>query len=145
MTFYIDIILLENVMMNYIILLATAIICKIKIKHLYILLASFIGASCAIAFYLFKELIHINIVGTLFLSGLMLYVAFKPSNLKNFLKQCIIFYLTSFCFGGVAYYLLHGTRLGLMQKINRSFNRRIPYKNSNYGRNYRIFFTNYFF
>ena len=38
MTIYIDIVLVENIIMNYIILFATAIVLKIKIKHIRFLL-----------------------------------------------------------------------------------------------------------
>ena len=44
MTIYIDVVLFENLIMNYIILLATGIILKIKIKHLRLIIASLIGA-----------------------------------------------------------------------------------------------------
>ena len=37
----------------------------------------------------------------------MAYVAFNPQNFKRMLKQVVIFYLTSFVFGGVALYLIY--------------------------------------
>ena len=37
----------------------------------------------------------------------MVYIAFNPKNKKIFLKQLMIFYLTSFTFGGVAFALLY--------------------------------------
>ena len=37
----------------------------------------------------------------------MMYVAFKPQKVKKLCKQTIIFYLTSFIFGGVALYLVY--------------------------------------
>ena len=37
----------------------------------------------------------------------MVYVGFKPQNMKNMWKQELIFYLTSFIFGGVALYLIY--------------------------------------
>ena len=45
MTVYIDIIFLENLIINYIILYATGIISKAKIKQLRIILSSIIGAT----------------------------------------------------------------------------------------------------
>ena len=44
MTIYIDVVLIENLFMNYIILFATGIILKIKMKQIRLLLASFLGA-----------------------------------------------------------------------------------------------------
>ena len=37
----------------------------------------------------------------------MTYVAFNPQNVKKMWKQILIFYLTSFVFGGVALYLIY--------------------------------------
>ena len=42
MTVYLDIIFIENTLMNYIILLATGVICKERIKHLRLIIASII-------------------------------------------------------------------------------------------------------
>ena len=50
-TIYVDIVLLENLCMNYIILFGTAYIIKIKVKHIRILLASLIGAVYAVLAY----------------------------------------------------------------------------------------------
>ena len=44
MTIYIDVVLIENLIMNYIILYATAIILKRKIKNTRLILASLLGA-----------------------------------------------------------------------------------------------------
>ena len=54
MTIYIDIIIVENLIMNYIILYATGLISKSKISHLRIFLASAIGAIYVITEYISK-------------------------------------------------------------------------------------------
>ena len=41
------------------------------------------------------------------LSIVMIYIAFKPSSLKDLSKQLLIFYMTSFVFGGSALSLIH--------------------------------------
>lgn len=41
------------------------------------------------------------------LSIVMIYIAFKPSSLKDLSKQLLIFYMTSFVFGGAALSLIH--------------------------------------
>ena len=55
MTVYIDIILLENLCMNYIILFATAYIMKLKISHIRLVASSGIGAI------IFNYVIYANI------------------------------------------------------------------------------------
>lgn len=112
MTVYIDIVFLENFFMNYIILFATAIINKVEIKLTKIAISSFIGSLYAV---LNLTQILSNSLGLLLkilLSVAMVYVAFNPQNIKKALKQLIIFYLTSFTFGGVAFALLYFVKPG---------------------------------
>ena len=44
MTMYIDIVIIENLIMNYIILYATGIVTKVKMKKTRVLISSLIGA-----------------------------------------------------------------------------------------------------
>ena len=118
MTFYIDLILLENIIMNYIIILTTGIICKAEIKQMRIGIASSLGAFYVIMLYLLALRIYNNQIIKIFVSICMIYIAFRPKNLKILLKQFVIFYLTSFCFGGAAYYLLYGINPNLIKNIN---------------------------
>ena len=107
MTIYIDIILLENLFMNYIIIYATGIIVKAPIKIIRTFLASGIGGVYAILSYMSMLEICSNLFLKIALSVVMVYIAFNPKNKKIFLKQLMIFYLTSFTFGGVAFALLY--------------------------------------
>jgi stage II sporulation protein GA (sporulation sigma-E factor processing peptidase) len=108
LTVYIDIIFLENLFMNYIIIFATGIIIKAEIKIIRTFLSSFIGSVYAVIVYtnILKNITS-NVILKIILSVVMIYVAFKPFSLKIFIKQLIIFYLTSFTFGGVAFALLY--------------------------------------
>ena len=51
-----------------------------------------------------------NLIFKLILSIVMIYVSFKPKNMKEFLRQITFFYLTSFVFGGAA--------LGVIYMVN---------------------------
>ena len=62
MTIYIDIVFLENIIMNFIIILASGLIIKTKINHLRILLASLIGAIYTVVAYISKIEIYSNII-----------------------------------------------------------------------------------
>ena len=79
--------------------------------------------------------IYSNIFLKIMLSITMVYVGFNPKNVKSFFKQLIIFYLTSFTFGGVAFALLYfiSPQKILMEK--RCINRNISNKNSFSRRN----------
>ena len=107
MTIYIDIIIVENLIMNYIILYATGIISKSKISHLHVFLASLIGAIYAVAEYIIKLNIYSNFVVKIILSVIIIFVAFQPKNVKNMCRQLVLFYVTTFTFGGVATYLIY--------------------------------------
>lgn len=118
MTLYIDLILLENIIMNYIIILATGMICRVKIKQIRILISSLLGALYAIFIYVIKLGIYTNQITKILISVCMVYIAYNSTNIKAMFKQLIIFYLTSFCFGGAAYYLLYGINPNLIKSIH---------------------------
>ena len=106
MTIYLDIVFFENLLLNYIILVATAIISKCKIKKIKIFLASIFGSSYAILNYIIKLTTFQNLCLKVFISSFMILVAFENKKLKTFLKNLTMFYLTSLTFGGAAFMLL---------------------------------------
>ena len=110
MTLYVYIIFLENIIMNSIIILATGIILKNTQRIWRNLVSSGIGAIYAILIYTSNFKIYSNIILKVILSVVIVYIAFKPANIRSFLKHIIIFYLTSFTFGGVAFALLYFVR-----------------------------------
>ena len=122
MTIYIDIIFLENLFMNYIILFATGIIVKTPIKIIRTLISSIIGSLYAVIAYMSILQIYSNTILKIILSISMVYIAFNSKNLKTFIKQLIIFYLTSFTFGGVAFALLYFVSPQNILMDKRSFN-----------------------
>lgn len=103
MTIYLDIIFFENLFMNYIILFATETILKSQFKIIRTFLSSLIGSVYAVLTYVTAMEIYSSILLKIILSMSMVYIAFNSKNLKSFFKQLIIFYLTSFTFGGVAF------------------------------------------
>lgn len=62
--------------------------------------------------------IYENQIIKFLLSAVMVYIAFKPNNIKKLFKDIVIFYLTSFCFGGAAYYLLYYISPQQIKNIN---------------------------
>ena len=107
MTIYIDVVFLENLVMNSIILIASGIILKKKLKWIRILLASSLGAIYTIIGYISVLEIYSNLVLKVILSILIIYIAFNPQTVKQLWKDILIFYLTSFVFGGVAFALIY--------------------------------------
>ena len=107
MTIYIDVVLIENLIMNYIILFATAVVLKLKVKHIRLIIGSFVGAVYTIISYISELKIYSNFFLKLILSLVIIYIAFNPKTIKQLLKNTLIFYLTSFVFGGAAFALIY--------------------------------------
>ena len=110
MTIYLDIILLENLCMNYIILFATGFIIRTKIKAIRIFLASLLGGIYSILTFAPTLEIYSNVILKMLLSVIMVYIAFHALNGKQLIKQLVLFYLVSFAFGGCAFALLYFIR-----------------------------------
>ena len=106
MTIYVDLILLENVVMNYIILVATSIISKSKISLIRSLISATIGGMYSILNYLIDLTTLSNLLLKILISIFMIKIVFNSKKMKIFFKQLIMFYLTSFTFGGVTFMLL---------------------------------------
>ena len=107
MTIYLDLIFLENIFMNFIIIYATGLILKRKIKIFKILLGGIIGAIYAIIYYISNLEIYSSIILKILLSIVIVYISFENKTKSEFLKAILIFYLTSFTFGGVSFGLLY--------------------------------------
>ena len=107
---YVDIVLFENLCMNYIILFGTAYIIKIKVRHIRIFFASLIGAIYAVLAYAGVFPLYANLITKIVLSICMTYIAFNPKKIKGLIKELIVFYLVSFALGGCAFALLYVVR-----------------------------------
>ena len=107
MTIYIDVVLIENIIMNSIILYATAIVIKDKQQLGRIIIASILGAIYSIIAYVSILEIYSNIILKFILSIIIFYIAYNPQNIKQLGKNIVIFYLVSFVFGGATFALFY--------------------------------------
>ena len=107
MSVYLDVVLFENIIMNYIILFATGIICKTQIKQIRLIASSILGSIYAVISYITNFELYSSIIVKILLSVAMVYLAFNSVSIKTMFKEIIIFYLTSFLFGGCAFALLY--------------------------------------
>ena len=89
MTIYLDVVLIENLCMNYIILFATGYILKIEIKHIRLIISALLGGIYSVAAYLQILEIYSNILLKIILSIVMVYVAFNPQSIKQLFKQLL--------------------------------------------------------
>lgn len=107
MTIYIDILIVENLIMNAIILYATGIIAKSKLSFLRIFLASLVGAIYVFLEYIIKINYNLKIILRILLSIIITFIAFNPQTINKMWKELVLFYLTTFTFGGIATYLIY--------------------------------------
>ena len=107
MTIYIDVVFIENLIMNYIILFATSIIIKVKVKHIRLILASSLGAIYSIIAYMSILEMYSSVILKIILSVIIVYIAYNPQNVKSMWKYLVIFYMKSFVFGGAAFALIY--------------------------------------
>lgn len=107
MTIYLDVVLIENLLMNYIILYATSIVLKMKAKHIRLIIASLLGAIYSIIAYTSILEIYSSMILKIILSVIIVYIAYNPQNVKQLWKCILIFYMTSFVFGGAAFALIY--------------------------------------
>lgn len=107
MTIYLDVVLIENLCMNYIILFATGYLLKIKMNHIRLILSAILGGIYSILAYMEILEIYSNFALKIILSIVMVYLAYHAKNIKQLAKQIVFFYLTSFIFGGCAFALLY--------------------------------------
>lgn len=107
MTIYIDMVLIENLIMNYIILFTTGLITKLKTRKIRMILASLLGAIYSVIAYTGIIKAYSNIVLKFILSILIVFIAYNPQKMNQLCKMLLFFYLISFVFGGAAYALIY--------------------------------------
>jgi len=106
MTVYIDVVFFENLLLNYIILVATCLIARGKVNFLKIFFSSTLGSFYAILNYMIKMSTIENMLCKILISVFMIIIAFGKKSIKGLMKNLIMFYLTSLTFGGAAFMLL---------------------------------------
>lgn len=128
MTIYLDVVLVENLCMNYIILFATGYLLKRKMNHIRLVLSAFMGGIYSILAYMQILQIYSHFCLKILLSVVMVYIAYHAKNIKNLAKELLFFYLTSFVFGGCAFALLYFVKPQEILMLNGSYVGTYPLK-----------------
>lgn len=123
MVLYIDVLFLENVIVNYGILLVTE---KLSGRYSTVMrrfIAAVIGATYLVVMLLCPTVETLyTIVGKLLLSVLMTAVAFPSREIKGWIKAYLSFYLSTFIFAGAGYALMSLTNQGIYFKNGEFYN-----------------------
>lgn len=97
---YVDVLVLENFFMNYLLLYIVNRFCRCNAKIWRIILAATIGALYVVIIF-FPELhVFYSLIAKIIVSVIMIIVAFLPYCLRDFLKEFILFYIEAFIIGG---------------------------------------------
>lgn len=98
---YIDVLLVVNFFITFLLLLITQKIAKENSKLVRIVIASFAGAAYSLVI-LFDELdFSVSLAGKLAAACLIVLIAFKRSSVKCFIKDTAIFFFVNFIFVGI--------------------------------------------
>ena len=124
MIIYLDVFIIENMILNLIIFVSVSIISKTKINFLRLIISSFIGSVYTFIEYLFLENQNIILKCMLkfFISILICFVAFKVKRNKK-IKLWLYFVLITFIYGGISYAILNIFNFGSnnLYEINSNF------------------------
>lgn len=113
MEIYLDILVLENIVMNYLILLLTAKFSKIRTSHLRLFLGALVGASYVAFLVLFPNIkVYYTTIAKVLLSFAIVAITFSPPKIVSFMKTLAIFYVSTFIFAGAAFTFLYLNQTG---------------------------------
>lgn len=104
---YADVILLENLIMNYLILWSTARLTRYSYSKVKLAIASVLGAVYAVLSYFPQYSYLFSFFMKVLFSILIVIVAYTPAYFRLLLKLTAIFYIVSFVFGGAAFGLFY--------------------------------------
>lgn len=108
-----DVLFLENIVINYLILLVTAKFSKSKTSNLRLLLGALVGASYVVLMIVLPGIkVYYTALAKIILSFAIVAVAFSPEKVSTFLKTLAIFYVSTFIFAGAAFAFLYFNRNG---------------------------------
>ena len=104
MEVYIDVLILENMVINYLILLVTAKFLRVKVKEWRLLLSAGIGTIYVLIMLVVPNAnFYFTLVGKICLSTIMVFTAFSIRGWKAFGKTTLCFYISTFLFAGAAF------------------------------------------
>lgn len=111
MEIYLDIVILENIVINYLILLVTGRFSKNRADSLRLLLGSILGTAYLVLMILLPDMkVYTTVLSKLLLSVAMVAVTFNFTKLTAFLKTIAMFYAVTFLFAGAGFALMFFNR-----------------------------------
>ncbi|HOQ06562.1 MAG TPA: sigma-E processing peptidase SpoIIGA [Clostridiales bacterium] len=107
MEIYLDIVILENIVINYLILLVTSRFSKNRTSSLRLFIGSVAGTAYLVLMILLPDTqVYATLFSKFLLSVAMVAIAFNFRKISAFLKTLALFYATTFIFAGAAFALM---------------------------------------
>ena len=104
---------MENIVINYFILLVTAKFSKNRTTNLRMFLGALIGALYVVLLIIFPNMkVYYTTMAKIILSLAIIAITFSPEKLTTFLKTLAIFYISTFIFAGAAFAFLYFNQSG---------------------------------
>ena len=117
MVAYLDLIILENVCMNYLILYTTGKLLMRKVKKVRMLIASLLGAMFVFSLYINIPALLINI-SKIAMAFALVKVAFNSNKIKMIIKEIIVFMFVTFAYAGSALAFVHMVKPKVIYIVN---------------------------
>lgn len=112
MTVYIDVLFVVNMIINYLLLQATAKITRQSTSALRILAGALAGALYAVCMFFPQIKALYTVAAKISVSFILVAITFTIRKPKTFFKTVVVFYITSFIFGGISLGLFYFTGAG---------------------------------
>ncbi len=107
MKIYLDIVILENIVINYLILLVTSRFSKNKASSLRLFLGSLLGTVYLVLMILLPDMkVYTTVLSKVLLSIIMVAITFNFNRITVFLKTLALFYASTFLFAGAGFALM---------------------------------------
>ena len=107
---YLDVLIFENMIMNYVILHITSLVASRRVKWYRLIAGAAIGTVYAVISLWLSAFLH-ALIGKIILSALMVLATYFPKKMKEFLRISAIFYGITFLFAGISFAILFTGRI----------------------------------
>jgi len=110
---YLDILLLENIVINFLILYVTAKFSRIRVSTLRLFAGAIVGAIYVVFIIVQPGAkVYYTALAKILLSFFIIAITFSPRKVLSFFKTLVIFYISTFIFAGAALAFLYINQQG---------------------------------
>ena len=100
-TVYVDVLVVVNIFIDFLLLLGTGRFLQLKSKLLRLILASLLGGAQSLVALLPEIPAALNILLDLLFASALVLIAFGKADFRSFLKRTLVFFGVSFFFCGI--------------------------------------------